>query len=90
MKKQIKAWNSTLNKSSDKGKEEIRKRKELKALLILKYGNRCMRCNGTGGWIGIDLSHKIPLARGGKTTEDNCELRCRRCHGLEHGINYRG
>ena len=77
MKKTIKSFNSTLNKSSDKGKAEIKKRQVLKAWLIAEYGERCMEC-GKWGW--VDLSHIIPLSRGGKTTKENCELLCRDCH----------
>ena len=88
MKKSPLKRNKGINPISDKGKGEIKKRRELKDFLILRYGNRCMRCNGTGSWIGIDLSHKILRSRGGKTSEDNCELLCRKCHGKEHGVNY--
>ncbi|KKN45092.1 hypothetical protein LCGC14_0686740 [marine sediment metagenome] len=81
MKKTIKSSNSTLNRSSDKGKEEIKKRRELKDYYILRYGDVCMTCNNKNrDWRGISLSHIIPLSRGGKTTKENTLNECYPCH----------
>ncbi len=66
-------------------KEELQRRKDLKAELIEKYGLKCMTC-GLSGWglWWLDLSHKVALSKGGKTEEDNVLLECRRCHQIRH------
>ncbi len=77
MKKTMKSYNSTLNKSSEKGKAEIKKRQVLKAYLIAEYGEHCMSCLDLNrDWRGITLSHIIPLSRGGKTEIGNVLLEC--------------
>ncbi len=86
MKKTQRSFNSTINKSSDKGKTEIKKRQVLKAYLIAEYGRRCMEC-GKYGY--VELSHTEPIRMGGcrdvtKTTKENCRLLCRSCHDKRH------
>ena len=86
MNKTQRSWNSTIPKSSDKGKAEIKKRQVLKAFLIAEYGELCMEC---GAWGWVDLSHTEPIRMGGcrdvtKTTEENCRLLCRNCHDKRH------
>ena len=64
-------------------KGELQRRRDLKTLLILKYGEVCMTCNNRNkDWRGISLSHRIPLSNpvDGKTTEENCLLECLPCH----------
>jgi len=61
-------------------KEELQRRRELKAYLIKKYGRKCMTCSSNGDWRGISLSHIIALGRGGKTVEENCLIECGICH----------
>lgn len=81
MKKTQKSFNSTINKVSDKQKIERRKHTQLKAELLIEFGNHCMTCsNKYRDWRGLSLSHIIPLSRGGKTTRENCLLECLSCH----------
>ena len=35
-------------------------------------------------WMGHEMHHVIPLSRGGKTTQENCELWCYPCHQRRH------
>ena len=63
-------------------KEELQRRRDLKTLLILKYGWVCMTCGGKS-W-PLDLSHKVSLSQGGKTEEGNVEILCRECHLRRH------
>jgi len=67
-------------------KEELQRRRDLKAYLIEKHGLRCMTCWGKGYGIPwrMDLSHRIPLSQGGKTEESNVLLECRKCHMRRH------
>jgi len=75
-----------INPISDKQKIEIQKRRVLKAVLIAEYGEHCMTCGDKyRDFRGISLSHIIPLARGGKTTRDNCLLECLPCHEKYEG-----
>ena len=71
---------SYINRISDKHKEEIALRAELKQSFIDEYGYICMTCHGQGDWRGISLSHKVPLSRGGKTDRANCLNECYPCH----------
>ncbi|MDQ3996526.1 MAG: HNH endonuclease [Gemmatimonadota bacterium] len=41
----------------------------------------CVRC---GASKGLQIHHRIPLARGGRNVLDNLELVCRPCHGRAH------
>ncbi len=66
-------------------KEELQRRRELKAYLIEKYGALCMTCeNRRRDWRGLTLSHIIALGRGGKTTEENCIIECYPCQEIRH------
>ncbi len=77
MRKIQRSYNSTINKSSDKQREELRQRTRLKAELLIEFGNHCMTCKDEyRDWRGISLSHIIPLSRGGKTDKKNCILEC--------------
>ena len=64
-------------------KEELQRRRDLKAELIEKYGPNCMTCGAWNPYL-LDLSHKVALGAGGKTEEDNVLLECRRCHQIRH------
>ena len=75
-----------INRVSDKHKEEIILRQNLKQSFIDEYGYICMTCHGQGDWRGISLSHKVPLSRGGKTDRANCLNECYPCHVERHGI----
>ena len=63
-------------------KEELQRRRDLKAYLLLRYGVTCWTC-GNKSWF-LDLSHEIPLSQGGKTEEGNVKILCRRCHLIRH------
>lgn len=93
MKKTRRSYNSTLKKTkgikrvSDDQKKELALRAKVKKLLIFMFGDKkCMICHKRPDFRGLSLSHKIPLARGGKTDVFNCELACGKCHAKEHGI----
>jgi len=73
---------SYINKVSDKQKVERRKRTQLKAELLMEFGNKCMTCGKSPDWCGISLSHIIPLSRGGKTELNNLLLECYPDHEL--------
>jgi len=57
-----------------------------KALVALKRrvrkrdGGRCRVCGQTGG----DLHHLVPRSLGGRDSDTNCLLLCRKCHQLRH------
>ena len=61
-------------------KEELQRRRDLKAYLIEKHGLRCMTCGSGWKWPGLSLSHIIALGQFGKTTEENCLIECQTCH----------
>ncbi len=64
-------------------KEELQRRKDLKAKLIEKYGLKCMTCGKTHSY-WFDLVHKIALSAGGLTEKSNVLLECRECHMIRH------
>ena len=69
-----------MRKVSKKQQQELYKRRKLLAKLIIESNGLCMTCGGTGGALGISLSHIIPLARGGETSEKNCLSECNEDH----------
>jgi len=80
-----------IKKVSDKQKKELALRSQLKKELIEESNGRCMSC-GQPPYefpFTLDLSHIIPLSRGGKTTRDNCVVECRACHERHHHIRRR-
>ena len=77
-----------LRKVSNKQAKELRLRRLLKAKLIIRNDGRCEECGQLGGWLGLELSHTIPLSRGGKTEMSNVRLLCHSCHGrIYHHLN---
>ena len=75
----------------DKRKAELARRRKVKAELLEKcpvdtQGKKlCPKCGKLPDPIrGLQLSHKVSLARGGKTRLANCEILCASCHGAEH------
>ena len=64
-------------------KEELQRRRDLKAELIEEYGPNCMTCGFQNPWL-LDLVHKIALSAGGKTEKRNVLLECRKCHMKRH------
>jgi len=75
-----------LRKISSKQEDELYKRRILKACLIIESGDKCMTCGQSGGWLGLSLSHIIPLSRGGKTFKENCLVECSKCHMHRHNL----
>ena len=73
---------SRINPVSAKQKEELKQRRLLKGQLIIESGGRCQTCGGVGDWLGLSLSHIIPLSRGGKTERGNCLIEDNTCHTL--------
>ena len=74
-----------LNRCSRKQSKDLALRAHIKRTLIEKFGIVCARC---GKWsFYLELSHKIPLARGGKTSFENCGLSCMECHGNDEPIS---
>jgi len=71
---------SRINPISDKQKVELALRARIKREFIAEFGNKCMICGNPPDWRGIQLCHKIPLSRGGKTDTENCYLGCGKCH----------
>ena len=69
-----------LNPVSKKQSRELMLRSRLKKELIEEVGNLCMTCGSNGGILGLSLSHKIPLSRGGQTDRNNCLIECDDCH----------
>ena len=63
--------------------QELKRRADLKRELI-EEAPWCRECGVT---YMLDLSHTIPLSRGGKTDRDNCTILCRVCHGRSHHQN---
>ena len=41
----------------------------------------CVKCEETFSFEGMEGDHIIPWSRGGKTTNDNCQMLCKRCNG---------
>lgn len=75
-----------INRISARQRAELDRRRRLRQQLLTQCGGLCMECSKTPDWPGLSLSHDVPLARGGKTTLENCRLLCPRCHGKRHGI----
>jgi len=73
-------------KISPKQKVELNRRMVVRSYLLTRYGNKCAKCGERPDFRGLSLSHKKPLARGGATTVENCELLCGKCHSGEHNI----
>lgn len=75
-----------LRRVSSKHKAELTRRSALKKKLMrvspTDSSGRplCWKCGGLPDFRGIQMVHKLPLSRGGKTDESNCELWCAPCH----------
>ncbi|KKM64736.1 hypothetical protein LCGC14_1498390 [marine sediment metagenome] len=89
-------WNGLrrkpLRQVSKKQTKELALRKKLKGELIAEgphdeAGNPlCNHCKKRPDFRGLQLVHKTPLSRGGKTDRKNCEVWCAPCHfGIYHG-----
>jgi len=51
--------------------------KEYKELLIEFLGGKCKNCGSTEH---LEISHKIPIKKGGLNKVENIELLCHKCH----------
>ena len=81
---------TALKRVSDKQKIELEKRRLLHYQLWLSQEGRCNKCHRIITYQQSELSHKKPLARGGKTEAKNCGVLCASwlsgCHpNEEHG-----
>jgi len=70
-------------------KEELARRRKLKRELLLECPRDgdvilCPRCLKRPDFRGLQLVHKVALSACGKTTRDNCVIRCAPCH-FGHG-----
>jgi len=73
-------------RTSERQDKEIELRIIVREMLMIEQGGKCAECKQKPDWRGLQLSHTIPLARGGKTDTENCRLLCARCHSARHGI----
>lgn len=81
-----------IRRVSSKQKNELARRSRLKKELLAE-GRKdgagrtlCSTCGKLPDFRGLQLSHKIPLARGGKTIRENCCIECAPCHAISHGL----
>ncbi len=78
-------------KHSDKQKAEFARRRRVKAALLEKcpvdkLGRKiCPTCQKLPDFRGLSLMHIKALARGGRTSMENCVLRCFSCHNGPQG-----
>ena len=74
-----------MKKISKKRATELRLEAKLRIYHYERQKGKCARCPRRGF---LQLSHKIPKARGGESTIENTELLCIKCHGEdEHGLS---
>ncbi|KKM27106.1 hypothetical protein LCGC14_1578010 [marine sediment metagenome] len=77
-----------LRQVSSKQKIELALRRKLKQELLeecpgVNGYKVCPRCLKRPDFRGLQLAHKIPLSRGGKTDRTNCEILCATCHFVD-------
>ena len=78
---------TTLQKVSEKQSEKIKIRQYWKPIILKRQRDVCAECKMREDWRGWELSHRIPLSRGGTDTPDNYEVLCAKCHATKrHGI----
>ncbi len=79
---------SALKKISNKQQALIEFRAKMKPVVFEAQGRKCKLCGtSTPDFRGWELSHIIPLARGGGDTLENLEVLCARCHAIHrHNI----
>jgi 5-methylcytosine-specific restriction endonuclease McrA len=66
---------------SDRQAEFIAYRAMIKPIILKAQGGRCKLCGTkTPDFRGWELSHIIPLARGGSDDRSNLEVICGNCH----------
>ncbi len=69
-----------MRKLSDKARIKRKFRMYWKPIILKRQGFKCKLCGGQQDWRGWQLSHIIPLSRGGKDEEMNYEVLCAKCH----------
>ena len=65
-----------IRRISDKRAIEIKQRNKLRYQLWLEQGKKCAKCGRALKYSESELSHKVSLAKLGKTTKENCEVLC--------------
>lgn len=75
-----------LKKISSKQFQDLALRRKIKYELYLEQEGKCADC---GKYLNFydptsdafpHLSHEIPLSAGGKTSKENCKVKCGECH----------
>jgi hypothetical protein len=56
--------------------------KELRKKIIEKYNGSCFMCGAKNSARSLEISHIVPLSRGGELSEDNLIALCSSCHHL--------
>lgn len=77
---------TALRPASARQARELALRRKVKAELIAEHGAVDMDTGENPDWRGIELSHTVSLAQGGKTTKDNVKLKVSKAHSQRHGI----
>jgi len=75
--------NSTIQKPSTKRRtrREISERQRFR--ILVRDGFRCASCGAsplTQRGIELDVDHILPWSKGGETTDDNLEIKCKKCN----------
>jgi 5-methylcytosine-specific restriction endonuclease McrA len=73
-----------MRKISIKRAVVLREERRLSQELLEKCEGLCQKCGKAPDWRGLGLHHKLFKSRGGKSTEENCELLCSPCHEAAH------
>lgn len=65
-----------------KGKEKVivtrlTVSEELRNRLLKKFENKCVKCESI---LNLQIDHILPFSLGGKTTEDNLQVLCKKCN----------
>lgn len=58
-----------------------RKQKALKPIILIRDGFKCARCSSKDS---LQIHHKKPVSKFGKSTEDNLITLCKHCHREVH------
>lgn len=56
----------------------------LKGWKLEIHDRDCNKCKICGSKYGLSVHHKIPKARGGSSSKENCVCWCKSCHNLFH------
>ena len=77
-----------INPISNKQQRLVAYRAMMKPIIFEAQGRKCKKCGcKTPDFRGWQLSHVIPLSKGGKDTVENLEVLCSKCHAIyRHNI----